>query len=126
MTPADRRYTNQHQWVLMTDDGFALVGITDFAQDQLGPIVYLELPEAGESLEEGEPYGVVESMKSSSDLFTPLASQVVAVNSNAEDEPSIVNDDPYGEGWMLRVRLLEERGYDRLMRASDYADSVGE
>ena len=126
MTPEDRGYTNQHQWVLLTDDGLALVGITDFAQDQLGPIVYLELPEAGESLEEGEPYGVVESMKSSSDLFTPLNSEVVAVNSNAVDEPSIVNDDPYGEGWMLRVRLLEEGGYDRLMRASDYAESVGE
>jgi glycine cleavage system H protein len=126
MTPEDRRYTNQHQWVLLTDDGLALVGITDFAQDQLGPIVYLELPEAGESLEEGEPYGVVESMKSSSDLFTPLDSEVVAVNSNAVDEPSIVNDDPYGEGWMLRVRLLVEGGYDRLMRASDYAESVGE
>lgn len=126
MTPDDRKYTNQHQWVLPTDDGLALVGITDFAQEQLGDIVFLELPEAGETLDEGEPYGVVESMKSSSDLFTPLDSEVVAVNSAAEDEPSIVNDDPYGEGWMLRVRLLEEGSYERLMPASDYAESVGE
>jgi glycine cleavage system H protein len=126
MTPDDRRYTNQHQWVLPTDDGLALVGITDFAQEQLGDIVFLELPEEGETLDEGEPYGVVESMKSSSDLFTPLDSEVVAVNSGAEDDPSIINSDPYGEGWMLRVRLLEEGSYERLMRASDYAESVGE
>lgn len=126
MTPEDRRYTNQHQWVLPIEDGLALVGITDFAQDQLGPIVYLELPEVGETLEEGEPYGVVESMKSSSDLFTPLDSVVVGVNSAAEDEPSIVNGDPYGEGWMLRVRLLEPTAYERMMEASDYAESVGE
>jgi glycine cleavage system H protein len=126
MTPEDRRYTNQHQWVLPIEDGLALVGITDFAQDQLGPIVYLELPEAGETLEEGEPYGVVESMKSSSDLFTPLDSEVVGVNSAAEDEPSVVNDDPYGEGWMLRVRLLDPAAYERMMEASDYAGSVGE
>jgi len=126
MTPEDRRYTNQHQWVLLLDDGLALIGITDFAQDQLGPIVYLELPEAGESLEEGEPYGVVESMKSSSDLFTPLGSVVIAVNSDAEDEPSVVNDDPYGAGWMLRVRPSEEGAYSRLMEAADYAESVGE
>ncbi|MGB8360338.1 MAG: glycine cleavage system protein GcvH [Acidimicrobiia bacterium] len=126
MTPEDRRYTNQHQWVLLLDDGLALVGITDFAQNQLGPIVYLELPEAGETLEEGEPYGVVESMKSSSDLFTPLDSEVIAVNSDAEDDPSMVNDDPYGAGWMLRVRLSEEGAHHRLMEASDYAESIGE
>jgi glycine cleavage system H protein len=126
MTPEDRRYTNQHQWVRLIDDDIALVGITDFAQDQLGPIEYLELPEAGETLEEGEPYGVVESLKSSSDLFTPLDLEVIAVNPQAEEEPSIINDDPYGDGWMLRARLLEEGSYDRLLEASGYAESVGE
>jgi len=125
MTPEDRRYTSQHQWVRQIEDGLALVGITDFAQEQLGEIVYLELPEVGEHLEEGEPYGVVESAKSSSDLFTPLDAEVVDVNSDAEDDPSKVNTDPYGEGWMLRVRPMEEDAYERLMGAAEYEDLVG-
>ena len=125
MTPEDRRYTSQHQWVRQIEDGMALVGITDFAQDQLGEIVYLELPEVGETLEEGEPYGVVESAKSSSDLFTPLDGKVVDINSDAEDDPSMVNTDPYGEGWMLRVRPSEEDAYERLMGAAEYEDLVG-
>lgn len=126
MTPDDRRYTSQHQWVRMIEDGLALVGITDFAQDQLGDIVYLELPEVGETLEEGEPYGVVESAKSSSDLFTPIDGEVVGMNTDAEDDPSVVNTDPYGEGWMLRVRPSEADSYHRLMTADDYVALVGE
>lgn len=126
MTPEDRRYTSQHQWVQKIGEALALVGITDFAQDQLGPIVYLELPDVGETLEEGEPYGVVESAKSSSDLFTPIDAEVVATNTVAEDDPAVINADPYGNGWMLRVRPLDLEAYDRLMEASEYAETVGD
>ena len=126
MTPDDRRYTSQHQWVLGSTDGLSLVGITDFAQAQLGEIEYVELPEEGETLEEGEPYGVVESSKSSSDLFTPFHLEVVAINPATEADPSVVNTDPYGAGWLLRVRPVEADAYDRLLTAADYVELVGE
>ncbi|MGA7272976.1 MAG: glycine cleavage system protein GcvH [Acidimicrobiia bacterium] len=126
MTPGDRRYTNQHQWVKPAEDDLLLVGITDFAQEQLGDIEFVELPEVGEELEEGEPYGVVESAKTASDLFTPVDGEVVEVNPATEDDPSVINTDPYGAGWLLKIRPNEEDVMDRLMPGSEYAEMVGD
>lgn len=126
MTPQDRRYTNQHQWVKPDQDGLFLIGITDFAQEQLGDIEFVELPEAGEELEEGEPYGVVESAKTASDLFTPVDGEVVEINTAAEDDPSVINTDPYGAGWLLKIRPGEADVMDRLMTGAEYAEMVGD
>lgn len=126
MTPNDRRYTNQHQWVKPTEDGLLLVGITDFAQDQLGDIEFVELPEVGEELEEGEPYGVVESAKVASDLFTPVDGEVVEINTAAEEDATLINTDPYGAGWLLKVRPSEPDVVNRLMSGPEYAEMVGD
>lgn len=115
---AERYYTETHEWVTV-DDGVATVGITDFAQAQLGDVVFLELPRVGKLLEAGDSFGVVESVKAASDLYSPVAGSVVEVNESLNSSPEQVNQDPYGEGWLIRVRLngdvgeslLDEAGY---------------
>ena len=115
---AERYYTETHEWVTV-DDGVATVGITDFAQAQLGDVVFLELPRVGKLLEAGDSFGVVESVKAASDLYSPIAGSVVEVNESLNTSPEQVNQDPYGEGWLIRVRLngdvgeslLDEAGY---------------
>ena len=115
---AERYYTETHEWVTV-DDGVATVGITDFAQAQLGDVVFLELPRVGKLLEAGDSFGVVESVKAASDLYSPVAGSVVEVNESLNTSPEQVNQDPYGEGWLIRVRLngdvgeslLDEAGY---------------
>jgi glycine cleavage system H protein len=102
--PADRRYTAEHGWALLERPDAAVVGITWFAQDQLGEITFVDLPEPGDRLEAGESYGVIESTKSTSDLYAPLSGEVTEVNPALLGEPTLVNDDPYGKGWLLRVR----------------------
>lgn len=115
---AERYYTETHEWVTV-DDGVATVGITDFAQAQLGDVVFLELPRVGKLLEAGDSFGVVESVKAASDLYSPIAGSVVEVNESLNTSPEQVNQDPYGEGWLIRVKLngdvgeslLDEAGY---------------
>ena len=126
MTPDDRRYTSQHQWAKKAEDGLVLVGITDFAQEQLGYVEYVELPDVGEDLEEGEPYGVVESGKSASDLFTPIDGEVVAISSATEEDPTVINTDPYGDGWLIKLRPVDEISVDGLMAAAEYSEMVGD
>lgn len=120
--PEDLRYTEEHEWV-RPEDGGLRVGITHFAQDQLGDVVYVELPKVGATLRAGQPFGVVESVKAASDLYAPVAGTVVAVNEALADAPDLVNSDPFGEGWMLVLEaapgaadgLLDADGYRRLI-----------
>ena len=122
--PADLKYIETHQWVRVDADGTATVGITDFAQEQLGDVVYIGVPELGATVTGGEEAGVAESVKSASDVFSPVTGEVIAVNEKLEDEPEIVNEDPYGEGWMFRVKLADEGELDGLMDAATYSEHV--
>ncbi|WP_336368392.1 glycine cleavage system protein GcvH [Marinobacter sp. C2H3] len=122
--PADLKYLETHQWVRVADDGTATVGITDFAQEQLGDVVYVGVPEVGATVTGGEEAGVAESVKSASDVFSPVTGEVIAVNEQLEDEPELLNEDPYGDGWMFRVRLDDAGELDGLMDATAYAEHV--
>jgi glycine cleavage system H protein len=125
MVPTDLRYTSDHEWVRIDGDE-AVVGITKYAADQLGDIVFVELPAVGRSLSAHEPFGVVESVKAVSDLFAPVAGEVIAGNDALAGAPELVNSDPYGEGWMLRVRLAEPARVDDLLDAAAYELLVAE
>jgi glycine cleavage system H protein len=117
--PDDVRYTKDHEW-LRLNNGDGVVGITDFAQDQLGDVVFVELPAVGAELSQGQAFGVVESNKTVSDLFAPVSGRVTAVNPALRDEPERVNQDPYGEGWMIRVALGRRQEVDGLLDAAGY------
>ena len=104
--PDDLQYTKSHEWVRM-EDGTATIGITDHAQEELGDVVFVELPEEGDTIESGESFGTVESVKAVSDLYTPVGGEVVKVNTSLEDAPEKINDDPYGEGWIVRLSTSE-------------------
>lgn len=119
--PADLKYIETHQWVRVANDGTATVGITDFAQQQLGDVVYIGVPDVGVTVTGGEEAGVAESVKSASDVFSPVSGEVVAVNEALEDEPEKVNDDPYGDGWLFRVQLSDPGELDGLMDPDAYA-----
>ena len=123
--PSDLRYTRDHEWIRVDGDQ-ATVGITQYAADQLGDIVFVELPDAGRDLEEAKPFGVVESVKAVSDLFAPISGAVTSTNDALANEPELVNRDPYGAGWMVRMTvadptqlddLLDGEGYDELVAA---------
>jgi glycine cleavage system H protein len=124
MYPADRRYTKQHEWVRVEGDR-ATIGITDYAQKQLGDVVYLELPEAGRKLEAHASFGTVESVKAVSELFSPVAGEVVAVNSALVATPETVNADPHGQAWMIAVRISDPKDVAELMDAAAYQAYVG-
>ncbi|MCC6628157.1 MAG: glycine cleavage system protein GcvH [Chloroflexi bacterium] len=118
-TPTDRGYTKEHEWALVAGD-VATIGITDHAQDALGDIVFLELPEVGRVLARDEPLGVVESVKAVSDIYAPLGGEVIEVNQAAMAGPEIVNTDPYTAGWLLRLRLSDPTEVDQLLSAAAY------
>jgi glycine cleavage system H protein len=119
MTPDDRRYTKNHQWVKIEDDA-AVVGITDYAQSELGDVTFLELPQIGETLGQGDQCGVIESVKASSDLSTPLSGQIVEVNDEIVASPEIVNEDPYEAGWLFKLGEFSEEELDSLLTAEQY------
>ena len=119
MVPGDLRYTKDHEWIRVEGDE-AVVGITQYAADQLGDIVFVELPDAGRSLDQHATFGVVESVKAVSDLFAPVAGEVTSTNDELTGSPEVVNTDPYGAGWMLRVRLADPGQVDALLDASAY------
>lgn len=124
--PAELKYTSEHEWVsALSADGTVRVGITDHAQDALGDVVYLDLPQEGDSLEANAVFGEVESTKSVSDLFAPLTGEVVAVNSALEDSPELVNSDPYGEGWILELRPEDPVAIEGLLTAEAYQAELG-
>jgi glycine cleavage system H protein len=119
MVPADLRYTKEHEWVRAAGDE-ATVGITDFAAEQLGDVVFVELPAVGRSLDQFAAFGVVESVKAVSDLFAPVSGEVVASNDQLTAKPELLNSDPYGEGWIVRVRLADPTQVDALLDSSGY------
>jgi len=119
MVPTDLRYTKDHEWVRVDGDE-ATIGITDYAATQLGDIVFVELPEAGKSLEQFGTFGVVESVKAVSDLFAPLSGEVVEANGALAGQPELINGDPYGAGWMLRVRVADSGQLEELLEPAAY------
>jgi glycine cleavage system H protein len=122
--PEDRKYTEEHEWVRMDGD-LATVGITRYAQDQLGDIVYVELPKVGSTLKQAQAFGVVESVKTASDLYSPLSGEVVETNQAVVDQPELVNQEPYESGWMMKVRPSNASELDGLMDAGQYGKHVG-
>jgi glycine cleavage system H protein len=118
-TPDDRKYTKEHEWA-KADGDLLIIGITHHAQDELGDIVFLELPAVGRQLEQDEPLGVVESVKAVSDIYSPVSGEVVEVNSAAAAAPEVINRDPYEAGWMVKVRPADPAQMDGLMSAAEY------
>ena len=121
--PEEMHYTEEHEWVLVEDD-VASIGITDFAQDSLGDIVFVELPEVGATVEAGKPFGVVESVKAVSDIYSPVTGEVVEVNEELPDTPETVNTSPYEDAWMIKVKLADASELDELMSADDYKEFI--
>jgi len=122
--PSDLKYTKDHEWIKVDGDTIT-VGITDFAQSELGDIVYVEVETLDETLDAEEVFGTVEAVKTVSDLFLPVAGEIIAFNDLLEDEPEKVNTDPYGEGWMIKVKCSDVSQLDRLLSAEDYKNLVG-
>ena len=120
MYPTDRRYSRDHEWAKDEDDGTFLVGITDYAQEHLGDIVFLDLPKVGATLTKMEKLGEVESVKSVSDVFSPISGEVVAVNQVVIDSPELANEDPYDNGWLIRVKPSQPADMDDLLTAAAY------
>ena len=125
--PQDLYYTKQHEYLKETsEEGVYVVGITDYAQGELGDVVYVELPTAGDTFGKMEPFGTIEAVKAVSDLYCPVSGEVVEVNQALDDDPSLVNSAPYGKGWMIRLRLDDEEDLEDLLDADGYASLVGE
>lgn len=119
--PVHLMYTAEHEWVIKEEDGTVRVGITDYAQESLGDIVYAETHEVGELVEQDKPFGVVESVKAASDLFAPVSGEVVVMNERLEDEPELLNSDPYGEAWLVKIAPSDESEWGKLLDAAAYA-----
>ncbi len=123
--PENMHFTKDHEW-LRLESGQGVVGITDFAQQALGDVVYVELPRVGDKFSAGEPFGSVESVKSVNELFIPVSGEVVAANEILVDSPELVNSEPHGGGWMIRIRLTNPSEVDSLLSASEYEDFIKE
>ena len=119
--PDNLHYSKDHEWVRV-DEGTAIIGITDHAQEQLGDVVYVELPKPGESFAAHESFGSVESVKAVSEIFTPISGEITEVNESLTDEPEKVNKDPYGDGWMIKVKMNSPGEVDSLLTAAEYED----
>ena len=123
LTPDDRKYTEEHEWVLAVGEGRVRIGISDFAQDQLGDVVYVELPEVGSTVTKGAGVAEIESTKSVGDVYAPIAGTIVAVNEALADNPELINSDPYGDGWVAEIEG-DTSGVGELLDAAAYAASV--
>ena len=121
--PEDLKYTHDHEWVRFEDD-IAYIGITDFAQSELGDIVFVQVETEGEALDPEEVFGTVEAVKTVSDLFIPVGGEILEFNTEVEDQPELLNSDPYGEGWIIKVKVTDDN-MDNLMTAQEYIDMVG-
>ncbi len=125
--PSDLRYTEEHEYVKTGDEaGTVIVGITDYAQGELGDIVYVDLPDVGTSLSRMDVFGTIEAVKAVSELFSPLAGEVIEINGALENDPGLVNKDPYGDGWMIKMQLRSAGELNELLASTDYAQHVGE
>ena len=126
LDPSTLRYSREHEWLSLGDDDTATLGITDYAQTQLGDVVFVELPEAGSRVTQHEKFGEIESVKSVSDLFSPIGGEVTASNATLEDRPEAVNEEPYGSGWMLKVRVDDRGELDSLLTHAEYEAFLAE
>lgn len=122
--PDNLRYTSEHEWVRIEGDE-AVIGVTDFAQEELGDVVFLEIETAGETLSRGDTFGTIEAVKTVSDLYMPVDGEVLEVNSALEETPELVNSQPFGDGWMIRIRVADPSQYDDLLTADDYRALIG-
>lgn len=122
--PADLKYTREHEWVKDNGDGTVTIGITEFAQGELGDIVFVELEPEGTEVAKDDTFGTVEAVKTVSDLYAPLDGEIVEINEQLEDEPEIVNDDPYGDGWMIKFKISDASQLDELLSAEEYEDVI--
>ena len=122
--PAELRYAKTHEWIRLEGDGTATVGITDHAQDAMGDLVYVQLPDVGEQKAAGEETGVVESVKAASDIYCPVDGEIIEVNTALEDTPELVNEEPYGRGWLFKVRLNDEAQVEDLLTADEYQSAL--
>lgn len=122
-TPSDLKYASSHEWARLEGD-VVVVGITDHAQDALGDLVFVELPEVGDTVSAGDEAGVVESVKAASDIYAPVSGEVVAINEALEDTPELINQDPYGEGWMYKIKASDVAELDNLLGADEYDAQV--
>ncbi len=125
-TPGDLHYSEEHEYVKGDDAGTVVIGITDYAQGELGDVVYIELPEVGASFDRMDVFGTIEAVKAVSELFMPVAGEIVEVNGTLQADPALINRDPYEEGWMIKVQLRSPGQVDELLTASDYATHIGE
>jgi len=123
LIPPELRYTKEHEWVRM-EDGIGTVGITDYAQDQLGDVVYIDLPSPGKQLTQLAVFGEIESVKAVSELYSPVSGEVVESNQALADKPELINESPYDEGWIMKVRLADEGEADKLLTAEQYSDYI--
>ena len=122
--PDDLRYTESHEWVSTEEDGTVRIGITDHAQESLGDLVFVELPNLGEQIDQGDSCAVVESVKAASDIYSPISGEVVAINESLEDEPGLINTDPYGDGWLYSVAPSDLGELEDLLDAEAYAERL--
>lgn len=122
--PQELKYTNDHEWIKV-ENGIATIGITDFAQSELGDIVYVDIETVGETIKQNEVFGSVEAVKTVSDLFMPITGEIIEFNENLEDSPESVNKDPYGEGWIIKVKLADNAELDNLLDAAKYKEIIG-
>jgi glycine cleavage system H protein len=125
LIPDDLKYSKEHEWVKVNGDT-ATVGITDYAQGELGDIVFIELPGVGSKVEYMKPFGTIEAVKAVSDLFSPITGEVVEANKSLEDDAGIVNSDPYGDGWIIKVKIKDKSELDKLLDSGGYAGLIGQ
>ncbi len=123
--PQELKYTTDHEWTRIEDDVLT-VGITDYAQGELGDVVYVDLPEVGDTFEKSDSFGTIEAVKAVADLFSPVSGEIVAVNEALEDKPETVNQDPYGEGWMVQIKISNEEDLKDLLDAESYSKQISE
>ncbi|MCK4746418.1 MAG: glycine cleavage system protein GcvH [Bacteroidales bacterium] len=122
--PDDLKYTAEHEWIRVEGDEI-VIGVTDFAQGELGDVVFIEIETEGETLSRGEPFGTIEAVKTVSDLYMPVDGEIVGVNEALEDTPELVNTEPFGDGWMIRIKISDPAQLDDLLSAGDYQNLIG-
>jgi len=124
--PQGLSYVSSHEWIRNEGDGIVTIGVTDFAQEQLGDVVFVELPDVGTQLTSEDEFGVIESVKAASDLFAPVSGEVIAINEQLDDDPELVNSDPYGDSWLLQIRLTNPEELEHLLDAEAYSQLCDE
>lgn len=124
--PSELKYSKSHEWVRLEDDNTAVIGITEHAQQLLGDMVFVELPETDDDIKSGDEMGVVESVKAASDFYAPISGKVIAINEELEDAPALVNNDPYGDGWLVKIMIQDSAELDELLSAEAYAGIIDE